>query len=184
MLKPIFIVCAIFLCMCVHAQTSKPTTPKITEKAPPKLLQAMRTTQLIKIDGLLDDSAWKSAPLATDYIEFRPAVGVKEAEETKTVSYLLYSDEGIYLAGFCYERSRDSIARELKGRDGFGVNDYIGIIFDTYKDNLNGFEYFVTPLNEQWDAKMAPNSNGNSEDFSWNAVWQSAVVMHDNASSF
>lgn len=144
----------------------------------------MRTTQSIKIDGLLDDSAWKSAPLATDYVEFRPAVGVIEAAETKTVSYLLYSDEGIYFSGFCYERSRDSIARELKGRDGFGMNDYVGIIFDTYKDNLNGFEYFVTPLNEQWDAKMAPNSNGNSEDFSWNAVWQSGVVMHDNGWSF
>lgn len=184
MLRPILIVCAVFLAVFVHAQTSKPTTAKLTEKAPPRLLPAMRTTQTIKIDGVLDDSAWKTAPLATDYVEFRPAVGVKEAEETKTISYLLYSDEGIYFAGFCYERTRDSIARELKGRDGFGMNDYIGIIFDTYKDNLNGFEYFVTPLNEQWDAKMAPNSNGNSEDFSWNAVWKSGVVMHDNGWSF
>jgi hypothetical protein len=31
-----------------------------------------------------------------------------------------------------------------------------GIIFDTYYDKLNAFEYFVTPLNEQWDAKMSP----------------------------
>ncbi len=184
MLRPMLFACALVLCAFVRAQTSKPITPKFTEKAPPKLLPAMRTTQAIKIDGLLNDSAWKDAPLATDYVEFRPAVGVKEAEETKTISYLLYSDEGIYFAGYCYERSRDSIARELKGRDGFGMNDYVGIIFDTYKDNLNGFEYFVTPLNEQWDAKMAPNANGNSEDFSWNAVWQSAVVMHDNGWSF
>jgi hypothetical protein len=184
MSKRTLIVCAIFLCAFVQAQTSKPATPKFTEKAPPRLLPAMRTTETIKIDGVLDDSAWKSAPLATDYVEFRPAVGVKEAEETKTLSYLLYSDEGIYFAGYCYERSRDSIARELKGRDGFGMNDYVGIIFDTYKDNLNGFEYFVTPLNEQWDAKMAPNTNGNSEDFSWNAVWKSAVVIHDNGWSF
>ena len=182
--RPILIVCALLLCAFAQAQTSKPITPKITEKAPPRVLPAKRTTELIKIDGVLDDSAWKNAPVATDYVEFRPAIGVQEAEETKTISYLLYSDEGIYFAGFCYERNRDSIARELKGRDGFGVNDYIGIIFDTYKDNLNGFEYFVTPLNEQWDAKMAPNANGNSEDFSWNAVWTSGVVMHDNGWSF
>lgn len=184
MLRPILAVCTVMLAVCVHAQTSKPTPPKITEKAPPRALPAKRTTQAIKIDGLLDDAAWKDAPMATGYVEFRPAVGVQEAEETKTVSYLLYSDEGIYFAGFCYERNRDSIARELKGRDGFGMNDYIGITFDTYKDNLNGFEYFVTPLNEQWDAKMAPNANGNSEDFSWNAVWKSGVVMHDNGWSF
>lgn len=174
----------LFICVCTHAQTSKPVTPKITAKAAPRLLTAQRTSASIQIDGLLNDTAWKTAPVATDFVEFRPAVGVKEAAETKTVSYLLYSDEGIYFAGFCYERSKDSIAMELKGRDGFGMNDYIGIIFDTYKDNLNGFEYFVTPLNEQWDAKMAPNPNGNSEDFSWNAVWKSAVVLHDNGWSF
>nr|WP_294905713.1 DUF5916 domain-containing protein [uncultured Lacibacter sp.] len=174
----------LFVCLSVQAQTSKTNPPKVTEKAPPRLLPAKRTTLEIKIDGLLNDSAWKDAPIATDFIEFRPAVGVKEREESKTVSYLLYSDEGIYFAGFCYERTRDSIAMELKGRDGFGMNDFIGIIFDTYKDNLNGFEYFVTPLNEQWDAKMAPNNNGNSEDFSWNAVWKSGVVVHDNGWSF
>ena len=155
-----------------------------TAKAAPRQLIAKRTTQPIKIDGLINDSAWANATMATDYVEFRPKVGARETEQTKTVTYLLYSDDGIYFGGYCYERSRDSIATELKGRDGFGTNDYIGIIIDTYKDHLNGFEYFVTPLNEQWDAKMSPNNNGNSEDFSWNAVWKSGAVIHNDGWSF
>ena len=120
----------------------------------------------------------------SDLIEFRPNVGQVEDPATRTVSYLMYDDEGIYFGGYCYERTRDSIARELVGRDGFGTNDYVGIIFDTYYDKLNGFEYFVTPLNEQWDAKMSPNQNGNSEDFTWNAVWKSGAVIHDDGWSF
>ena len=60
---------------------------------------------------------------------------------------------GIYFGGFCHEESKDSISTELVGRDGFGNNDFVGIIFDTYKDNINAFEYFITPLNEQMDAK-------------------------------
>lgn len=95
----------------------------------------------------------------------------------------MYNDEGIYFGGHCYERTKDSIATELAGRDGFGTNDYMGIIFDTYCDKLNGFEYFVTPLNEQWDSKMSPGDNG-GEDFSWNAVWESGAVIHDNGWSF
>ncbi len=150
----------------------------------PKQLPAKRTTQPVKIDGLLDDAAWKDAAQMTELIEFRPKVGAVENPETKTVSYLMYNDEGIYFGGYCYERTKDSIASELAGRDGFGSNDYIGLIFDTYYDKLNGFEYFVTPLGEQWDAKMSPNPNGNNEDFSWNAVWQSAAVIHDNGWSF
>lgn len=149
-----------------------------------KELPAVRRTLPIKIDGLVDDSAWKEAPVMTDLIEFRPNVGRVEDPATKTVAYLLYDDLGIYFGGMCYERTKDSIASELVGRDGFGTNDYVGLIFDTYYDKLNGFEYFVTPLNEQWDAKMSPNPNGNSEDFSWNAVWQSGAVIHSNGWSF
>ena len=145
----------------------------VNAQAPaPKELPAKRTTQAIKIDGLINEAAWKEAPLMTNLVEFRPKMGAVEANDVRTEAYLLYDDLGIYFGGFCYERTKDSIARELSGRDGFGANDYVGIIFDTYYDKLNGFEYFVTPLNEQWDAKMSPpGSNGNSEDFTWNAVW-------------
>jgi len=145
-----------------------------------KHLEAKRVTQPIKIDGLINDEAWKSAPSMTNLVEFRPRVGALENPETKTVSYLLYDDKGIYFGGFCYERTKDSIATELAGRDGFGTNDYVGIIFDTYYDKQNGFEYFLTPLGEQWDSKMTQDG----EDFSWNAVWKSGAVIHDNGWSF
>ncbi len=156
----------------------------ITQSPAPKQLPANRTTKPVKIDGLIDDEAWKDAAIMTDLVEFRPTVGALEKPETKTISYLMYDDEGIYFGGFCYERTKDSIATELSGRDGFGTNDYIGLILDTYYDKQNGFEYFLTPLGEQWDAKMSPNTNGNSEDFSWNSVWKSGTVIHNNGWSF
>ena len=150
----------------------------------PKELPAKRTTQAIKIDGLINEPAWKDAPLMTNLVEFRPKMGAVEANEVRTEAYLMYDDAGIYFGGHCYERTKDSIARELSGRDGFGNNDYIGIIFDTYYDKLNGFEYFVTPLNEQWDAKMSPGGDNGGEDFTWNAVWKSGAVIHNNGWSF
>ncbi len=147
----------------------------------PKTLEAKRTDQTIKIDGDLSDPAWQKAPRADQFVEYRPSINKKEAEGNRTETFLLYSDEGIYFGGTCYEQSRDSIARELQGRDGFGNNDFIGLVFDTYHDELNGFEYFLTPLNEQWDAKLTANSG---EDFSWNAVWRSAAIIHDEGWSF
>jgi hypothetical protein len=151
-----------------------------SQASAPKQLPAVRVTKPIKIDGLINEEAWKDAPEMTNLVEFRPTVGAIEKPETKTVSYLLYDDEGIYFGGFCYERTKDSIATELVGRDGFGTNDYMGLIFDTYYDKQNGFEYFITPLGEQWDAKMT----NNGEDFSWNAVWKSGAVIHNNGWSF
>ena len=150
----------------------------------PRSLPAKRTASPIKIDGVLDDAAWKDAPAALGYTEFRPTPFKKEDSSIRTEAYMLYNDEGIYVSGYCHETTRDSIAAELTGRDGFGTNDYIGVIFDTYNDKINGFEYFVTPYGEQWDAKMSPNPNGNSEDFSWNSVWKSAAIIRNDGWSF
>ena len=145
-----------------------------------KTLEAKRTNSKIVIDGILDEEGWKDASVAVDYTEFRPVIGGKEQEGNSTISYLMYDDNGIYFGGTCYEKDLNHISKELAGRDGFGANDYIGISFDTYLDKINGFEYFLTPLGEQWDAKMTTDG----EDFSWNAVWTSAAVMHDKGWSF
>lgn len=174
-LGPAFILFYTLMSFCAAAQ-----------KAPPKVLDAKRTNSSIKIDGILKDSGWQQAAVMTDFVYFRPTAGAREDFANRTEAFIMYDDEGIYFGGFCYERTRDSIATQLTGtRDGFGTNDYIGIIFDTYNDKLNGFEYFVTPLGEQWDAKMNPPSMDNEmEDFSWNGVWKSGAVITDSGWSF
>ncbi len=148
-------------------------------------LPAKRTNKLVVIDGIINEEAWKDAAVMDSLVDFRLKIGAQEDFQNRTEAYLMYDDEGIYFAGYCHERTRDSIASELKGRDGFGTNDYIGIIFDTYLDRINGFEYFLTPLNEQWDAKVSPSMNNNGgEDFSWNAVWKSGTAIHHDGWSF
>ena len=138
----------------------------------------------IKIDGILNDSAWKKAAVADKFTDFQPTPFTPERPGNETKVYFLYNNDGISIGGYLHERTKDSIAAELTGRDGFGNNDFIGIIFDTYQDKQNGFEYFLSPLNEQYDAKVAPSSNGNNEDFAWNAVWQSATKIHEDGWSF
>ena len=183
-IKTITCIAASLLC---YAQTNAQTaSQKITVKqnVVPKQIVAQRVTEPIKIDGLITDNAWKTAPAALGYTEFRPTPFKAEDPANRTEVYMLYNDEGIYIGGYCHERTKDSISKELTGRDILGSNDFIGFIFDTYNDKINAFEYFLTPLGEQMDAKMAPNPNGNSEDFSWNAVWKSGAVIHEDGWSF
>lgn len=163
--------------LCCLSSIAQTTQPKRT-------IESKRATSPIKLDGLIDEPAWKDAPLLTDYTELRPTPFRKEEPANRTEAYILYTDEGIYMGGYCHEKSKDSISTELTGRDGFGNNDWIGFVFDTYDDKINGFEYFTTPLGEQMDAKISPNQNGNSEDFSWNAVWKSAAQMHNDGWTF
>ena len=152
-----------------------------TEK---KKISAQRISRPLKVDGNLDEPEWKTTQVADKFVALRPTPFKAENPDNRSEIYFLYNDEGIYIGGYFHEKFKDSISSELIGRDGFGNNDFVGVIFDTYNDKINGFEYFVTPLGEQMDAKQAPNPNGNSEDFSWNAVWQSGAKIHNDGWSF
>ncbi|MGZ3858952.1 MAG: DUF5916 domain-containing protein [Flavisolibacter sp.] len=147
-----------------------------------KQIPAIRTTATIKIDGNPDEAAWKEAIPATDFIEWRPSPGKKEDSSNKTVVYFLYDNTSIYVGGFCYERTKDSISKELVGRDVVGVNDFVGVILDTYNDKINAVGFYVTPYGEQFDAKYSNSNIG--EDPSWNAVWDSEAKIHENGWSF
>jgi hypothetical protein len=142
----------------------------IPAQTPVKSLPAKRTTAAIKIDGKLDEAVWKETAAATNFIEWRPNFGAVENNATRTEVWLLYDNTAIYVGGYCHESTKDSISKELVGRDKVGVNDYIGVIFDTYFDRINGVGFYVTPLGEQFDAKYSTTFG---EDESWNAVWDS-----------
>ena len=82
----------------------------VAQTTSPRVLEAKRTSGSLKIDGLLNERAWKDAAVMSDLVEFRPKVGAIEDPANKTVSYLMYNDEGIYFGGFCHERTKDSIS--------------------------------------------------------------------------
>lgn len=146
-------------------------------------LPAKRTTATIKIDGEISEPAWKEAQPATDFVEWRPNAGKPEDATNRTVVYFLYDNTSVYIGGYCYERTKDSISRELVGRDVVGVNDFVGVIFDTYNDKINASGFYVTPYGEQFDAKYS-NTGNNTEDPSWNAVWDSEAKIHADGWSF
>ncbi|MEJ7674021.1 MAG: hypothetical protein WKF59_15305 [Chitinophagaceae bacterium] len=106
-----------------------------------KQLQAKRTTASIKIDGNLEDAAWKEVTPATNFIEQRPSAGKLEENANRTEVYLLYDNTSVYVGGYCHERTKDSISKELIGRDKVGVNDFAGIILDTYNDKINALGF-------------------------------------------
>lgn len=143
-----------------------------------KTLVAIKTQAAPKIDGELDDAVWQNVPIATDFVQLRPNAGTHEKQEDRTEVKIIYDNEAIYIGARMYEANPGKIAREFATRDQVGNADFIGIIFDTYKDGINGSGFFVTSTNGQFDAKYAlPNADGNEEDPTWNAVWISKVKI-------
>jgi hypothetical protein len=144
-------------------------TQVMAQNAPRRTLAAKKSNANIKVDGDLSEAAWKTAALATHFIELRPNNGQQEDSANRTEVFFLYDNIYLYVAGYCHEAKLDSITKELVGRDELGSNDFCGIILDTYLDRINATGFFVTPLGEQFDTKYS----NNGEDPSWNGVWDS-----------
>ncbi|MBU6123089.1 carbohydrate binding family 9 domain-containing protein [Hymenobacter siberiensis] len=125
------------------AQTPAATAAAAAATAAPKRqLAALRIAQPIKLDGVLDEAAWREALPATDFIQNRPKPGPHEKHPTEV--RVLYDDAAIYVGAVMHDVAADSIPRELTARDNTGNSDFIGIFLDTYHDQLNGYAFIVT----------------------------------------
>ena len=148
----------------------------------PKRLQAVKAIQAPRIDGVLDDSAWQSAPVVTGFIQNFPQSG--QPASVKTEVKILYDDDAVYIGAMLFD-DPSLIRKQLTSRDGEGGADvdYFSIFFDTYKDKQNGFQFLVTSVNVQTDAKISSNQVVSFREYgdkSWDAVWQSKTSMVSN----
>ncbi|WP_214607034.1 DUF5916 domain-containing protein [Hymenobacter arizonensis] len=165
---------------CVAAQgqphlAASPAAPNAAQPAPKRQLQAVRISTPPKLDGLLDDEVWQSAPVASQFYELEPTPGRQEKHPTEV--RILYDDAAIYVGAIMHDVSQDSILRELSARDQIGNSDWFGVFIDTYNDHLNGYEFLLTPGGVQIDMR---NSPATGEDGNWNAVWDSRTTLQGN----
>ncbi len=139
-----------------------------------KTLDATRISEEIKIDGLIDETVWKDAPLATDFTTLSPIPGQQPKQKTEVK--VLYDDDAIYIAATMEEVSRDSILTELTLRDNVGNTDAFMVLLDTYRNGTDGVLLLVAATGVQYDARKQNNGN---EDSDWDAVWFSDVNLSD-----
>ena len=145
-------------------------------------LPAVKTDIPIKIDGNLDDAAWQTASVATDFIQNFPKAG--EPATLKTEVKILYDNTAVYIGVMAYDDPAH-IRKQLTARDDEQQSDvdYFSVFFDTYSDNQNGFQFLVTSANVQTDARLSANFDGDFGEYgdkTWDAVWESKTKIINN----
>ena len=145
-----------------------------TDSISRKKATAVKITKSPKIDGILDEGVWQNAPSAANFIERRPNNGKPAVESLKSEVKILYDDTGIYFGAVLFDNEPTKIAKELTERDNIENDDIFGVTLNGYNDHQQSLEFLVTPAGVQADAKL---TNDFGEDFSWNAVWFSAVKI-------
>ena len=139
-----------------------------------KTISAVSITEEISIDGKFAEEAWSSqVDVAKDFTAAWPVPN--QTPRYPTEVKVIYDDEAIYISAFMKEASKDSIQSQLMLRDQIGNTDFFGVIFDTYGNGNNGFEFILSCTGVQFDAKLTPQN----EDSSWDAVWFGATEISD-----
>src|SRR2546422_769077 len=139
-------------------------------------IQAVRITDGLKIDGLLDEPAWSLAQPATEFLQQQPAEGAPASERTEV--RVLFDDKNIYFGIRAFDSDAKHInARELVRDADFSNDDAIAILLDTYHDRRNAFRFVVNPLGTQQDALIT--DEGRDINVTWNGSWISAGRIDD-----
>ena len=103
----------------------------------------------VRIDGTLDEPAWRSAAALSGFSQYRPVDGRPAEDSTSVLVY--YASDAIYFGVRAYEQHGSVVRATLADRDNIGADDRIHILLDTYNDNRRALLFAVNPLGVQQD---------------------------------
>jgi len=128
-----FIATAAFL-----AAGQAPAQEALPEGAREKSVRIVRTSAPPVIDGVLDEAAWALAARVEDLHEIQPTEYAPAGE--RTVVYLMYDKDAIYIGARLYDRDPGQIAARIlrQGEQVFG-DDWFSVLLDPFHDRRSGY---------------------------------------------
>jgi len=152
--------------------TAKDNSPAEKERIVPEVRAMRANPHSPVIDGFLNDDIWRNQNLdfIRDFTQREPDEG-KAATES-TVVAVVYDDDAIYFAFWCYDSEPDKIIRQLTRRDRGTESDQVYVRLDPYHDHQSGYCFNVNSSGVQIDRRYY---NGDCVDDAWDAVWSVAV---------
>ena len=159
------------------AAGQRPTAaaPSAQAAADRRVIRATRITQPIRIDGQLDDQAYRDVPPITDFIQQVPANGQPGTERTEM--WVMYDDDNIYFACRCLDANADRIVANDMRRDSSntGGQDNLTVALNTFNDQRNGFMFTLTASGSLRDGTTTEQGSN----FDWNTVFDGASSRSD-----
>lgn len=161
----------------LSAQNSAPGNNGDASDMP--FIHLKKTTETFVLDGILDEKAWRTGVPAKNFMQYFPSDSTQAQGQTEI--YMTYDDENLYVGVKCYTTGNDFVIPSLKRDYGFGGNDNVSILFDTYNDKTNAFLFGLNPLGVRREALIS-NGGRNRGSFSsaWDNKWDGNSKIYDD----
>ena len=124
----------------------------------------------IEIDGV-EDKLWSEVSKSSDYWQWRPSDSIKAKNQTNFKA--LYDDKNLYFLIKSNISGNNFTVYSLKRDFETASADYVQLIFDTFSDATNAFQFQTNHIGLKGDLLV---SNGNRDprldrNKSWDAIW-------------
>lgn len=134
-----------------------------------------RTDSTVRTDGVLSESIWKRAMVATHFIQNFPTDTLPALNQTEV--RLTYDAHFLYVGIICYDTDpkRPWVASSLRRDFDWGTNDNFTVYLDPFGDRINGFTFNITPYGVEREGQMW---NGEQVNEAWDSRWRSSVKRY------
>ena len=132
-------------------------------------VRATRLTQEIRLDGRLDEAAYRTVRPITGLIQQIPDEGAPASERTDV--WVFFDENSLYVTARAFDSAPPSewVANEMRHDVGqLRQNDSFSFLLDTFHDQRNGVAFLVTPIGGYSDFAITNEGNVNLD---WNIVW-------------
>ncbi len=144
----------------------------------PKEILASATKESPKLDGYLNEDAWKVSRVIDQFFQREPYEGAVATERTEV--RIITDDSNLYIGIICFDSDPGSIiAKEMERDSELGRDDNFSIILDTFNDKRSAFYFAINPNGAKFDAQIgAGGRRGMNKD--WDGVWDVRTRITDN----
>jgi hypothetical protein len=150
------------------AEIDKEALKKLQEQ---KVVQAIRLKEPVRLDGLLEETVWKTSEPVTDFLQRDPLDGAPATEKTEV--WVAYDETSLYVAAYCHDSQPEGIIGLLGRRDSFVDSDWFFLAIDPYFDRRSGYLFGVNPAGSIIDEVLY---NDVDEDSTWDGIWEARVA--------
>jgi len=141
-----------------------------------RVMTAVRAPAPIRLDGALDEDAWRLAEPAADFVQAEPHEGQPATEPTEV--RIVFDNDALYIGVICHDATPHGlIVNNIRKDFTPGEQDSFEVILDTFADRRNGFVFAVNPAGAKSDTQIA--NEGRDVNTNWDAVWTVATSSDD-----
>lgn len=126
-----------------------------------------------RLDGRLDDPAWRAAEFISDFVQKEPVQGAPPGDLTEVA--FLYDDGALYMGARMHSHDTSAIRGLVGRRDEPGNTERIILTLDTYHDRRTAYSFSISSTGVRSDY-YHPTDNEYDRDHSWDPVWEARVA--------